>query len=225
MSAIVIAAIGVAAGLVALVLKQIIATEITGWVPPLGRMIIRRGTARLPPEHRARYLEEWLAELATFEGRPLTGLLTALRILRGAGRTGQAVRANTASDTRTVAGHVPKRAAQEHAELHNALARHIASTGLVPLARYSEGPHFDLAWKSGDTVCVAEVKSTTPQNEERQLGLAVGQILRYSHLISSKTMPLKVIAVSHPTRDLSWIDFCERLGIILVWPERFNDLP
>jgi hypothetical protein len=47
-------------------------------------------------------------------------------------------------------------------------------------------PQYDLAWLAGDTLYVAEVKSLTAANEERQLRLGLGQVLRYTHLLAGR---------------------------------------
>jgi hypothetical protein len=43
---------------------------------------------------------------------------------------------------------------------------------------------FDLAWQIGRTLFVAQVKSLTLRNEEKQLRLGLGQVLRYADLLS-----------------------------------------
>jgi hypothetical protein len=82
---------------------------------------------------------------------------------------------------------------------------------------------FDLAWNDGDTVCVAEVKSVSGTNDEKQLRLALGQVLRYAHLLRAKGRPVRcyIAAESRPA-DSSWVDLCADLGITLIWPDAFS---
>lgn len=45
-------------------------------------------------------------------------------------------------------------------------------------------PLYDLAWIDGDVLTVAEVKSLTALNEEQQLRLGLGQVLRYRSILA-----------------------------------------
>ncbi|HEX5146255.1 MAG TPA: sugar transferase [Conexibacter sp.] len=60
-------------------------------MPILVARMIRAATDRLPPEQRDRYGEEFHAELQALEGRPITTLVRAVRILRGASSLAQAL--------------------------------------------------------------------------------------------------------------------------------------
>ena len=53
------------------------------------------------------------------------------------------------------------------------------STLLSPRGRLS----FDIAWEDEGTVFVAEVKSLTTENEEKQLRSGLGQVLGHAHQI------------------------------------------
>jgi hypothetical protein len=57
--------------------------EARGWLQHLSRRLVTRASDRLPESHRDRG-EEWLADLYEKNDRPLTMLLTALRIWRNA---------------------------------------------------------------------------------------------------------------------------------------------
>jgi hypothetical protein len=50
----------------------------------------------------------------------------------------------------------------------------------VPRSPAATDPNFDIAWEHNGAFYVAEVKSTTPENEEKQLRLVLGQVLRLS---------------------------------------------
>ena len=69
---------------------------------------------------------------------------------------------------------------------------------------------------------VCEVKSLTSENEERQLRMATGQIIRYrQQLTAAGHEPCFAVICTErqPSTDLSWNELCEKEGIILVWPE------
>jgi hypothetical protein len=52
-------------------------------------------------------------------------------------------------------------------------------------------PNFDIAWQSGDSLRVVEVKTTIPANEELQLRLGLGQVLRYADALRSENRQLE----------------------------------
>lgn len=65
---------------------------------------------------------------------------------------------------------------------------------------------------------VAEVKSITPLNEERQLRTALGQVLRYRQLREAEGRTVRaMIATEVEPSDPSWADLCSREGIALAW--------
>jgi hypothetical protein len=69
------------------------------------------------------------------------------------------------------------------------------------------------------------VKSITTANEERQLRLGLGQVLRYRNLLAARGR--KVTAVLVPERvpiDATWKSLCQELGVVLVVPPNFYNL-
>jgi hypothetical protein len=109
-----------------------------------------------------------------------------------------------------------------HARTQNALARLVG--GAARAARADE-PQFDLAWISDEVLYVAEVKSLTASNEERQLGLGLGQVLRYAHLLPATGREVRpVLAVERRPSDASWSGLCDHLGVRLVWQPFFDGL-
>lgn len=114
------------------------------------------------------------------------------------------------------------RALRSHARIQNALADAVRAAGLEPRSTAPGEPSFDLAWEDGERLCVAEIKSLRHTNEEKQLRLAIGQILRYGHLLSAKGRPIRrIIAVERQPRDDTWYELCESVGIELVTPADF----
>jgi hypothetical protein len=57
----------------------LVVAEAKGWIPVVSRSVVRRAGERLPLTHRDR-IEEWEADLLAYEDRPITMLVTALRI-------------------------------------------------------------------------------------------------------------------------------------------------
>jgi hypothetical protein len=116
------------------------------------------------------------------------------------------------------------RGTQGHARTQNALAAFVQSRGLVPRPPGSGDPLFDLAWSVGPRLFVAEVKSITSENEERQLRLGLGQVLRYAHLLASReNVVVPVLALESVPGDRTWVGLCQSLGVILTWPGAFQD--
>jgi hypothetical protein len=86
-------------------------------------------------------------------------------------------------------------------------------------------PQYDLSWETPDAIMVAEVKSLTARNEERQLRLGLGQVLRYRHLLSAAGTNVRpVLAVERKPRDHSWSELSKSLGVILCWPPDFSEV-
>ena len=113
-----------------------------------------------------------------------------------------------------------------HRVTQNHLARLIEEQGLKPRRPKKSEPDFDLAWTSGDRVFVAEVKSLTAANQERQLRLGLGQVLRYAQVLTSvqsrDVVPLLV--VEKEPADSSWVELCTRLGVSLLWPDNMQKI-
>ena len=116
------------------------------------------------------------------------------------------------------------RSTRAHAVTQNALAELVRARRLEPLSPSGE-PSFDLAWYEADgTLIVAEVKSITARNEERQLRLGLGQVLRYCDLLASGgTTVRSLLVTSSEPSDPRWMLLCERLGVGLLWPPELND--
>lgn len=116
------------------------------------------------------------------------------------------------------------RATRAHAITQNALAELVRERGLEPLSPRGE-PSFDLAWYERDgSLVVAEIKSTTARNEERQLRLGLGQVLRYSDLLRTGDVAVRSLLVtsSRPS-DERWASLCKRLKVGLIWAPELAD--
>ena len=116
-----------------------------------------------------------------------------------------------------------ERGVRGHALTQNSLARYLHSIGVVPRSPRANEPNFDIAWQIDKKCFVAEVKSLTSQNEEKQLRLGLGQVLRYAYQIGGRFDAIPVLVVENEPRDSGWDELCQRLGVLLAWPAVFPD--
>ena len=112
-----------------------------------------------------------------------------------------------------------------HKRTRNALAAHLISSGIQPLDPTPSDPPFDLAWRKGEILYVAEVKSLTRENEEHQLRLGLGQLLRYCHLLRKRAEHVVPVLVPElKPRDPEWGQLCKVLNVRLAFPPDFKAL-
>jgi hypothetical protein len=120
---------------------------------------------------------------------------------------------------------VVERGLRGHADTQNAVADALRGAGFEPLSPRGSDPNFDIAWARGDVVYVAEVKSITDSNEEQQLRLGLGQVLRYRHLLRGRYPEVQALLIpERPPSDPTWPALCAELGVKLVTPESFGEL-
>jgi hypothetical protein len=120
-----------------------------------------------------------------------------------------------------------ERGLRGHTDTQNELAGVLSNAGIEPRRGLRPGPDFDLAWQKNGTVFVAEVKSITADNEEQQLRLGLGQVLRYRQHLSALGHD-RVVAVLVPERqpnDPSWRELCQDLGVVLLCRNEFERAP
>jgi hypothetical protein len=109
---------------------------------------------------------------------------------------------------------------QAHATTQDALADFLLGADISPWSPSEDEPDFDLAWEHARCCYVAEVKSLTLENEEKQLRLGLGQVLRYRQALQHASRPTVIavlVAERRPT-DNTWLGLCQRFGVILTWP-------
>jgi hypothetical protein len=108
-----------------------------------------------------------------------------------------------------------------HNRTQNYLADIIRAIGWLARSPTASEPQYDLAWVAHDLLYVCEVKSLTKDNEERQLRMAMGQIIRYRQQLTARGHEpcFAVVCTERQPADLSWDELCKDEGIILVWPE------
>jgi hypothetical protein len=116
-----------------------------------------------------------------------------------------------------------ERALRSHASTQNALANYLIGKGIAPRSPKSDEPNFDLGWSQQDVIWVAEVKSLTQTNEEKQLRLGLGQLLRYRQVLRRRGLVQAVLVTERQPTDQTWINLCEDLGIILVNPRNWHE--
>jgi hypothetical protein len=117
---------------------------------------------------------------------------------------------------------IVERGLRSHAATQNALADFLKDKQLLPLSPGPNEPSYDIAWKLNDNeTWIAEIKSVTNANEEKQLRLGLGQVLRYCHILKNKVNVHGVLVIERAHSDQTWIDLCEAHNILLVWPEIF----
>jgi hypothetical protein len=112
-----------------------------------------------------------------------------------------------------------ERGLKGHSDTQNALASALRAAGIEPRSCQPPEPNYDLAWQRDKTVFVGEVKSTTASNEEEQLRLGLGQVLRYRQRLTALGHE-RVVAVLIPERqprdDDAWRQLCQELGVVLL---------
>jgi hypothetical protein len=115
---------------------------------------------------------------------------------------------------------VVDRGRRGHARTQNLVAEQARLAGLRPIKASPDDPQFDVAWESAGHLYVREVKSLTKANEEQQLRLGLGQVLRYRHLLEQRGRTVTaVLAGERRPTDPSWDEVCQRYDVVLVWPD------
>lgn len=120
-----------------------------------------------------------------------------------------------------------ERGLKGHADMQNELAQVLRQAGIEPRSRLPREPNFDIAWVTEGTVFVAEIKSITDDNEEEQLRLGLGQVLRYRHRLRGlgHDRVVAVLAPERAPRDTSWEELCDELGVVLLAKNEIERAP
>jgi len=111
-----------------------------------------------------------------------------------------------------------ERGLRVHAKTQNALHDFLAEHGLESWSPDPGDPAYDLGWRDGERLCVAEIKSLPEGGESKQLRLGLGQVLDYQDDLGAH---LAVLAVERRPPD-RWVRLCKRVGVLLVWPGVFE---
>lgn len=149
-------------------------------------------------------------------------------VSRGFGRPFRKASEVTTSGIRdpfTVDPDLIDRGTRGHARTLNALAVYLETLGIRPLEAGTDDPPFDLGWVVDDCTFIAEIKSLTKDNEERQLRLGLGQILHYHYLLGKRTNGIVAALVTElEPSDPDWKELCVSLGVRLSFPPDFKGL-
>ena len=102
-----------------------------------------------------------------------------------------------------------------HRTLQNQLAELLARAGFEPRSPGKSGPDFDLGFAGpGGIFYIVEVKSSTEENDESQLRLGLGQVLRYCQKFGREALP--VLLIEREPADPTWYDLCASHGVELI---------
>jgi hypothetical protein len=113
-----------------------------------------------------------------------------------------------------------ERGLRSHGELQNLLAETVAELGHKVRRPGPLDPPWDLLWLGDDDIWVAEIKSLTRANEERQLRLGLGQVLIYRQRLKRVHQSVRaVLMVEWRPLDPDWHELCDHLGVLLLWPD------
>jgi hypothetical protein len=120
-----------------------------------------------------------------------------------------------------------ERGLKGHADTQNDLAQVLRNAGIDPRSPLPREPNFDLAWETNGSVFVAEVKSISDDNEEGQLRLGLGQVLRYRQRLErlGHSSVVAVLVPERTPRDGSWKDLCRDHGVVLLNGSEIADAP
>lgn len=110
-----------------------------------------------------------------------------------------------------------ERAVRSHAKIQNEVAAAGARVGLVARSPVLGGPSFDVALgRSDGTVFVVEVKSATPENQELQMRLGLGQVLKYAHALRHRNDRVVPVIAIELAPEEAWHELLQTLGVGLV---------
>lgn len=120
-----------------------------------------------------------------------------------------------------------ERGLRGHTDTQNELARVLSNAGIEPRRGLPPGPNFDLAWQKDETAFVAEVKSITTENEEHQLRVGLGQVLRYRQHLKAlgHDHVVAVLVPERQPRDTSWRELCREVGVVLLCRNELERAP
>jgi hypothetical protein len=116
-----------------------------------------------------------------------------------------------------------ERAVASHQRLQDQIAKRAGAAGWAAHSPRPIDPDYDLLLARAGAAIVVEVKSLTKANEDRQMRLGLGQVLMYRHVLAAARPPgvrrvrAAIAAERRPSSD-AWLELCERIGVVLVWP-------
>ena len=119
-----------------------------------------------------------------------------------------------------------ERAVRAHARLQNGIAAALVAAGLRPRSPAPDEPQYDLAFTGPDGVfTVVEVKSCTAENQEIQLRLGLGQVLRYAHQLRRRHPSVRAVLATELALAPEWLDLLGKHAVAtLAEPSLEGDL-
>ncbi len=128
-------------------------------------------------------------------------------------------------DPMQVDSSVVERSNRGHAKTQNELAAVLRALGMEPRSPAPAEPSFDVGWQNQERFFVAEVKSISNANEEKQLRMGLGQVLVYKHRLEAlhgrEVCPVLALERQPPA---DWLELCARLNVAVVWSGDFSGL-
>lgn len=110
-----------------------------------------------------------------------------------------------------------ERALGSHARIQNAIADAVGALGIRPLTPGPSGVQFDIAFRHGSCpFVVIEVKSCTLLNQELQLRLGLGQVLRYAHQLRASYGDVLPVLATELALDPEWREVLAHSGVELI---------
>ncbi len=119
---------------------------------------------------------------------------------------------------------IVERGTQGHARAQNLIANAAIKTGHTPRSPTPGEPNYDVCWDTDSALWVVEVKSITDDNEERQLRMGLGQVLRYRALLRSPSRAVRaVVMAERKPKDTEWLSLFKELDVTVLWPKLIED--
>lgn len=116
-----------------------------------------------------------------------------------------------------------ERAVRAHARLQNRIAAGLGAAGLRPRSPWVDEPQYDLAFTGLDgAFTVVEVKSCTPENQEIQQRLGLGQVLRYAHQLGDRHPHVRAVLATELLATPDWLDLLDRHGVAVIAEPAFD---
>lgn len=139
-------------------------------------------------------------------------------------RSADEERAVAHRDPFTIDPAIVERGLRGHATTQNLLSKFLRDRGIEPRSPSADDPEYDIGWEIDSQIWVCEVKSLTDSNEEKQLRLGLGQVLRYRQLLGAHHMVRAALILERAPTDSSWVELCLQLEVAIAWPGNWSAL-
>jgi len=116
------------------------------------------------------------------------------------------------------------RGSKAHKKLQNDFANFLIKNNIKPERPNNSKINFDIGWRNNNKYFIAEIKSITEKNEEKQLRLGLGQILRYLSKTDRNLNNIIPVLIAEKIIDKSWHKTCNDYNVKLLTPENFENI-